>query len=344
VFQFATLDEIGARTPPGTDWLWHGYLAGGSVTLLTSRWKLGKTTLVSVLLARMAAGGTLGGRGVRAGRAAVVSEEGEGHWAARHARLRLGPHVGFLCRPFRGRPTPDGWAALVGSLAERRAAGRLDLAVIDPLAAFLPGGSETDAGALRDFLDPLRQLTAAGAGVLILHHPKKGRAAAGQTARGGAALTGAADIRMEMDRPGGAGDDDRRRRLWGFSGHPETPRRLVIELSADGTDYAALGDFADPEEAGPWPVLLGVLGDAPKKLTRREVLDRWPADHPKPNDVTLWRWRPGGCCGRGTGGRPARGCTGWRGWRRSGRTTRGRGNRRRWARCRSWPRWNSCSV
>jgi hypothetical protein len=289
-FQFATLDEIRARTPPATDWLWHGYLAGGSVTLLTSQWKTGKTTLLSVLLARMAAGGELAGRAVRAAHAAVVSEEDEGHWAARHARLALGPHVGLMCRPFRGRPTPDGWAALVGSLVELRAAGRLDLAVIDPLVAFLPGHTENDAGAILDFLHPLQRLTAAGAAVLILHHPKKGAPAAGQTARGSGALMGTADILMEMDRIGGAADGDRRRRLWGFSRHPDTPRQLVIELSEDGTDYAALGDFAAPEEAGYWPVLLGVLEDASKKLTRREVLDRWPADHPRPSDVTMWQW------------------------------------------------------
>jgi len=42
-------------------------------------------------------------------------------------------------------------------------------------------------------------------------------------------------------------DGDRRRRLWGFSRHPETPRQLVIELTADGTDYTALGDFTEPE-------------------------------------------------------------------------------------------------
>jgi hypothetical protein len=30
---------------PRVDWLWDGYLARGSVTLLTSQWKTGKTTL-----------------------------------------------------------------------------------------------------------------------------------------------------------------------------------------------------------------------------------------------------------------------------------------------------------
>jgi AAA domain-containing protein len=38
-------------TPP--TWLWPGYLGAGRVTLLTSQWKSGKTTLVSLLLARL---------------------------------------------------------------------------------------------------------------------------------------------------------------------------------------------------------------------------------------------------------------------------------------------------
>jgi hypothetical protein len=54
-------------------WLWEGYLAQGDITLLTSQWKSGKTTLVSVLLAKMAAGGELAGLRVHPGRAAASS-------------------------------------------------------------------------------------------------------------------------------------------------------------------------------------------------------------------------------------------------------------------------------
>ena len=41
------------------DWLWRGYLAPGQLTLLTSLWKSGKTTLLSVLLALLHQGGEL---------------------------------------------------------------------------------------------------------------------------------------------------------------------------------------------------------------------------------------------------------------------------------------------
>src|SRR5207248_5810696 len=70
-----------ARDP--ARWVWHGYVAAGAVTLLTSRWKAGKTTLLSVLLARLGAGGELAGLPVAAGRAVVVSEEAPGLWAER---------------------------------------------------------------------------------------------------------------------------------------------------------------------------------------------------------------------------------------------------------------------
>src|SRR5688500_2294227 len=58
--------------PSGVPWLWQGYLAPGALTLLTSQWKAGKTTLVSVLLARLGTGGTLAGLPLGAGNAVVV--------------------------------------------------------------------------------------------------------------------------------------------------------------------------------------------------------------------------------------------------------------------------------
>jgi len=54
-----------------------------------------------------------------------------------------------------------------------------------------------------------------------------------------------------MDWLGRPADDDRRRRLTAFSRHEETPRRLVIELTADGAENQSLGDFApDPFDEG----------------------------------------------------------------------------------------------
>jgi len=63
-----TIPELCNHSGLPEGWVWQGYLAPGSITLLTSQWKAGKTTLLSVLLARMGDGGTLAGLPVRKGR------------------------------------------------------------------------------------------------------------------------------------------------------------------------------------------------------------------------------------------------------------------------------------
>jgi hypothetical protein len=284
-----TIDEMCTRTGPAERWVWHGFLATGSVTLLTSQWKAGKTTLLSVLLARMAAGGTLAGLTVSTGRAVVVSEEAPQHWRPRHERLQIGPHVRILSRPFRGRPTLIEWQQLIDEMASLPD-GPPDLFVVDTLASFLPARTENVAACVLDMFEPLQQLLHAGTSVLVLHHPRKGQSAEGQAARGSGALAGQADIVMEMSCPGRAAEADRRRQILGFSRHAETPRGLIIELTADGKDYVSRGDIAIDEFKSGWEVLFGVLDEADRKKTRKEILYLWPDDHPKPDPATLWRW------------------------------------------------------
>jgi hypothetical protein len=279
-------------------WLWQGYLARSHVTLLTSQWKVGKTTLLSVLLSRMATGGTLAGLGVAAGRAVVVSEEASFLWEPRTQRLGLGPQVCLIARPFTNKPTPGQWVDLVDFLGELHREHGLALAVIDTVGEFLPAGAERGASAMMEALLPLRRLTAAGVAVLLLHHPRKGAAADGQAARGSGALPAFADILVEMHWYTRAVDDDRRRRLLAWSRLEATPRQRVIELNAEGTDYLAHGDFAQDEFAPAWAALRRVLERAPDKLTRPEILRAWPEDEATPPTTTLRRWL-GQAVGRG---------------------------------------------
>ncbi len=285
-----SLGELLSASAPAVRWLWDGYLAAGKLTLLTSQWKMGKTTLLSVLLAKMKAGGELAGRRVAPGRAAVVTEESPDYWAERGRRLGLGPDLLFLCQPFRGKPTPDEWRALIALIGGARAAKGLDLLVIDPLATFLPGRDENSAGGMLEALLPLKALTAEGLAVLLLHHPSKRPAPEGQAARGSGALSAHADILIELRPDPHGGDADRRRRLLGLARFRETPRHAVIELNAEGKDYRWLGDVAEEAYRGGWEVLRTVLLGASGKMTRQEVLQDWPAVEAKPDEKTLWRW------------------------------------------------------
>jgi hypothetical protein len=98
------------------------------------------------------------------------------------------------------------------------------------------------------------------------------------------------DVLLEMGWYGRPSEDDRRRRLRGYSRHTATPRRLVIELAADGTDYRALDDLPPDDFPDGWQRLRMVLEDAGHKLTRKQVLEEWPQDFPKPDGSTLWVW------------------------------------------------------
>ena len=165
----------------------------------------------------------------------------------------------------------------------------MDLVAIDSLSCFLPGGSENLAPLMLEMLAPLRRLTERRMAVLLLHHPRKETPAEGMAARGSGALSAYADIIVEMDccrrsRPG----NDRRRALAAFSRFDDTPRDLVIELNAAGTDYEARGEAAHDEFLDCWSRLHAVLLAARGKLTRRELAASWPdADGPPPAEASL---------------------------------------------------------
>jgi hypothetical protein len=281
-------DGLRAAAGPPVNWLWQGYLAPGNVTLLTGQWKSGKTTLLSVLLARLGGGGQLAGLPVRPAKAAVVSEEAPSRWLRRAEKLGIGNHVCWFCRPFRGKPTGGEWLALLDRLLELRRRAGIELVAVDPLALFLPGRDESHAGLMLEALAPLQRLTAEGLSVLLLHHPRKGSCLAGQAARGSGALSGFVDIALEMRQVGRVAAGGRRRRLLSFSRWEETPRQLVLELNAEGTDYLCHDARSEDDFLENWEQLRAALADAPRKLTRRQVAKRWPGG--PPSGATLWRW------------------------------------------------------
>jgi hypothetical protein len=270
--------------------LWRGYLLPGAVTLLTSLWKSGKSTLLSVLLSRLRTGGELGGLAVRAGRAVVVSEEAPELWWQRGLNLTLEGHVQWLCRPFRGKPTFEQWHDLIDQVCRMHDREPIDLVAIDPLANLAPLRTENDSAEMLRAVAPLQRLTSRGVSVLLCHHPRKGAVQAGQAARGSGALPACADIIVEMHTICRRNLKDRRRRLRAYSRYQETPTNWVIEWTADGSDYRGLGGSGEPEFEQGWPVLRGILEKAEGPMSRRDILRAWPESAAAPALKTLWNW------------------------------------------------------
>jgi hypothetical protein len=271
-----------------TRWLWHGLLGPGKLTLLTSLWKSGKTTLLAHLLARRRHGGDFLGLAVVPGVSVLVSEEGRELWVERGRQHRLGDEVAVLSRPFTGRPTFAQLEQLCARIVEQKEQRGVDLVVFDSLAVFLPARTENSAGVMVDALAPFIALAEAGLAVWLLHHPSKGEPPLGQAARGSGALLAAVDVFLEMRHPGG-NPFTRRRKLFGWSRHNETPRQMLIELSADGRTYERLADAGDDFHSH-WDTVGRVLGAAAEPLTRQQIRAAWPGEVAPPHEATLWRW------------------------------------------------------
>jgi hypothetical protein len=284
-----SLADLRAAAPQRWDWLWEGYLAPGNVTLLTSLWKSGKSTLIAALLARLKTGGMLAGLPVRPGRAVVISEEAPAMWLERSRVVDLDGHVDWFCQPFRGQPTPGEWQALLDRVVRLHEQRPVALVVIDALANLSPLRSENDAVQMLQVLKPLQALTSRGLSTLLSHHPRKGPTVPGQAARGSGALPGYVDILVEMQAVSHH-PAERRRRLRAYSRHAATPPNVVLAWTADGTDYVRLDESAEPDFEHGWPVLQGILAQAERSLTRRAILGRWPASAVAPAKLTLWKW------------------------------------------------------
>jgi hypothetical protein len=286
------LQALGGQPPLAVEmsWLWRGYLAPGQLTLLTSLWKSGKTTLLAHLLSRLQDGGELLDLPVRPARALVVSEESTDLWQQRRQRLVFGQHTNLISRPFAGKPSDPDWRVLIEHAASILGPEGGRLLVIDTVATLLPPGVETNADCMVRALAPLRRLAEQGVAVWLMHHPHKGKARAGQWARGTGSLPASVDIVVEMHAFRPDDPDDRRRWLLGHSRHEETPRRLLIEWTADGADYRVLTEPPDEEFARGWSAIRRVLsaGEAPQ--TAAEILRNWPAASAPPSRATLHRW------------------------------------------------------
>jgi AAA domain-containing protein len=271
------------------EWLWEGYLARGSITLLTGVWKGGKTTLVAGLL-RALVGGSFLDRTCAAARALVVSEEAPSHWIERRQAIPIGPHVQLVSRPFPGRPTQEQWDELVGKIEAHRSAVAIDVLVVDSLAVFLPGSSESDPVALNALFQPLRRLANAGVGVLILHHPRKRKAEEGKSARGGETLLEMVDIALELSRHGPSPAEACQRKLVGRSCYPETPRTLIYEWTPGTALFRTLPDVLPVRFRENWEMVRAILARRTSAATHKELLAEWPPDKLAPSPGQLYEW------------------------------------------------------
>ena len=246
--------ELGASQK--VEWLWHGYIAPETTTLIVGEWKAGKTTLICHLLKEMANGGDLAGE-VRAAKVLVLSEEADPLWALRRDEFGLGDHVHFQVHTFKGRPTKDKWKSYIEYTTVAVQEGQYDLLIIDTWAVLNPCQDENDAIRTLEALLPLKSITKAGAAVVIAHHPSKKDSNGRQSARGSGALLGFVDTIIELSCTNPQVRSDRRRTLTAVGRYNETPPEVVIELTDSG--YQCIGSKADATQQDRQEVIKEIL-------------------------------------------------------------------------------------
>jgi hypothetical protein len=179
------------------EWLWRGFLARGSLTLLSGQPFVGKSTLVSGLLRAMAVGEPFLGQPTQPATALLVNEEDETQLGERAELFKLFElHHQYLAR--RETVRCD-WPTLIEQATQAALEADHRLLVIDtfPGLAGLSEKQENDAGAIGERLRPLQQAAAADLSVLFLHHMN----AFGQP-RGSSAFRGTVDISARLLRSG----------------------------------------------------------------------------------------------------------------------------------------------
>jgi hypothetical protein len=262
------------KAPTSFRWIWEGVVAAEAVTLLSAPKKVGKTTLLSLLLDRRRAGGQLLGRAVEPGKTILCSEENEQIWALRQPPLDFGPELIFH-RPEGDCPTRGRWKRFINDLFELAFQDDpFDLLVIDTAVSIMPL-SGRNKRTLRWAIAQLGVAARLPAAVLVLN----------QSGNVYGPLAAFADIVMEMAIPRGVGKT-RRRNFTGVGRYPGTLQAASAELNAEGTDYVLLPDSPAPQPPL-LPTLQTLLTESATPLTRRELLARWPGEAPRQD--TLWR-------------------------------------------------------
>jgi hypothetical protein len=131
---------------------------------------------------------------------------------------------------------------------------------------------------------------AAGAAVLILHHPRKERSEEGSTARGSGALLAFVDIILELHRYGRLASDERNRKLIGVSRYRDTPRRVIYQWEPTTGAFSLLEDVNAQRFQENWDRLRAILAQREVAATHHELLADWPSDQPAPAPSVLYEW------------------------------------------------------
>lgn len=253
------------------EWIVRGYAAVGATTILSGVPKGGKTTWVWGMLAALARGDSaFCGMALPCGptKSVMLTENPRAVVIEKRERFKVPPGMvyaltmedAFPRRPF----SADMDAAM-------RVASKIGakIIVVDTWRfwANFGTGDENDAGAVSLRYSEIQRAAAAGFCVIVIHHVRKSGGEEGTATAGSNALTGAANIVIELYRFGDKDGNQRVLKAWGH--YDRIPAELVIELKEDG--YAGIGEADAARDQLAMQRAIGAVEGAQKWVTIDEV-------------------------------------------------------------------------
>lgn len=233
------------KDTPRPPWVWEGFIAPKSFTLLSAYPKVGKTTMLWHFIAAMMNGAPFFDRETRRVPILYVSEEADYLLSERATALGYDDTwpIGFLTK----EPGLT-WEMVITYMKRWVYVHKEPLIIVDTLSRFWSAESENDATQVDRAISPVLELVRnSQASFFGIHHNRKQGGGGGTAVRGSTALTGGVDVIMEMSRTS-SHDHSNVRRLQCESRFGETPSLLHMRL-VGGQYIVEDAETAETEQA-----------------------------------------------------------------------------------------------
>lgn len=243
--RFISTRELHDQAPPVIPWVWDGYLARGSVTLIAGRPKAGKSTLITAVVQAVAADApTFLNHEITGCPVLVLSEEG--HSTLKH-KLPPGERIRVANRQTTW-PLPS-WPTAIRQAADEAVRVGAGLLVIDTFTfwAQLASKDGNDTGAVAAAMRALTVAARAGLAVVLIHHQGKGGGEDGMAVLGSTQFAADVDLIVEVERVADRSQATQRQIL-AVGRFDETPGALVYDRDPATGALGVVGEAAGREE------------------------------------------------------------------------------------------------
>ena len=237
--QFCELQHLKAEP---VDYLVDELIGAGKLTMISGRWKAGKSTFIGDMIRSIAMGQTFLGRKTKMSKVMICSEETADVFGRRYEDAEAAAKQNVLVSPMYRRPTKAEYKKTCSLLRQAMIKTGSNVLVLDTFMATTPMDDENNNSEAQVFMQILRNEILEGSSertIIMVHHCGK----EGTEARGASAISGATDCNVVFDYNGTAGDQSNDRRVSARGRFPT--KDMLVTYDQDTGRYDLLGDVTE---------------------------------------------------------------------------------------------------